>query len=992
MPGFRLARGGTRIDRTRPLRFTFDGSSIGAYSGDIVASALLASGRTVVGRSFKYHRPRGVFSAGPEEPNALVTLGRGSVEPNTKATTLEAEEALQVRSQNAWPSPTFDLNAVNQLFSPFLAAGFYYKTFMGPGRKGWMLYEPSIRRAAGLGRASFEPDADRYDHAHAFCDLLVVGGGPAGLAAALEAGKAGANVILCDDAPSLGGALDLEDRIGEKTAADWLFDTISTLNGQKSFRSFTRTSIYGYYDDNVLGAVEQVSTAGASTRLRHWRIVARHVVLATGAIERPFVFAGNDRPGVMLASAALAYARRYGVATGRDVVVFTNNDSGWRRAVALSRAGVPVRAVVDPRAEGPSESAGALREMGTECLQGSVVIAANGGKSLRSVSLQSFEVDSIKPAGSPRQLKCDCLAVSAGWIPLVHLASQAGGAPVWSDAIHAFLPGEARERWIAAGAIRGLFDPAEAAADGARAGAEAAGALGFTQGAGAKPERGAVASVSNQLRMLPLFEIPGGGKAFVDLQNDVTAADVRLAQREGFESVEHLKRYTTLGMAADQGKTSNLNGLTILADARGLPVPAVGATRFRPPYNPVTLGALVGRASGSHIAPLRRVPLHDVHLAAGAEMFNAGPWQRPRVYRREGETLEQAYVREARAVRASVGITDVSTLGKIDVQGPDAATFLDRVYTNTFSTLPVGKARYGLMLRDDGFMFDDGTTWRLSENRYLMTTTTANGGLVYQHLEMLLSIAWPELKVSLASLTDQWAGVAVAGPNSRVLLERAVDGTDMSDAALPFMGVRAGRVADIDVLIARLSFSGELAYEVYCESDFAPALWARLLEAGKHLAVVPYGLEALGALRIEKGHVTGAEIDGRTTVHDLGLEKMFSMKKDFVGKALALRPALTDPTRKQLVGLKSLDGRPVLGGAQLTAGADAKAPGRSQGHITAMCFSPVMETYIALGLLDRGRQRFGETLYAADPLRGSHGPVAVVDPCFYDKEGIRLHG
>jgi sarcosine oxidase subunit alpha len=625
--------------------------------------------------------------------------------------------------------------------------------------------------------------------------------------------------------------------------------------------------------------------------------------------------------------------------------------------------------------------------MGTDCLRGSVVIAANGGKSLRSVTVQSFQPDSVEPSGPARELKCDCLAVAAGWVPLVHLASQAGGAPAWSEAIHAFVPGEPRERWIAAGAVRGIFDAGEAAADGAHAGTETAAALGGATGSAAGTSR-----PSNQLRMLPLFEIPGKGKAFVDLQNDVTSDDVRLAQREGFESVEHLKRYTTLGMAADQGKTSNLNGLTILADARGLPAPSVGTTRFRPPYNPLPLGALAGRARGSHMAALRRVPLHDVHLAAGAEMFNVGAWQRPRVYRRDGETLEQAYVREARAVRASVGITDVSTLGKIDVQGPDAATFLDRVYTNTFSSLPVGKARYGLMLRDDGFMFDDGTTWRLSENRYLMTTTTANGGLVYQHLEMLLSIAWPELRVSLASLTDQWAGVAVAGPNSRVLLERALAETDVSDAALPFMGVRPGRIGDFEVLIARLSFSGELAYEVYCGSDYAPALWTRLLDAGKHLAVVRYGLEALGTMRIEKGHVTGAEIDGRTTVHDLGLEKMFSMKKDFVGKALALRPAMTDANRKQLVGLKSLDGKPALGGAQLTAGADARAPGRSQGHITAMCFSPVMEAYIALGLLERGRQRYGETLYAADPLRGFHGPVEVVDPCFYDKEGSRLHG
>ncbi len=711
-------------------------------------------------------------------------------------------------------------------------------------------------------------------------------------------------------------------------------------------------------------------------------------MLATGALERPFVFPGNDRPGVMLAGAALAYARRYGVAAGNDLVVFTNNDGGWRRATALARAGVPVRAVVDPRPKAPSAQMAELAETGAESLPGHVVTATTGGTALAAIRVAAFDATTGKISGAGRAVKCDALAVAAGWNPLIHLASQAGGPPTYDEALHAFVPGEAREKWIAAGAMCGIFDAAACAEDGARAGTLAVRACGFA----AETVAGVSDAAKSADSLLPLFEVKAKGKAFVDLQNDVTAADVRLAQREGFESVEHLKRYTTLGMAADQGKTSNLNGLAILAEARGLPVPAVGTTRFRPPYNPVSLGALVGRARGGHLQPLRRTPLHDWHVRAGAEMMNVGFWQRPRVYARAGETLEQAYVREARAVRTSVGITDVTTLGKIDVQGPDAATFLDRVYTNTFSTLPVGKARYGLMLRDDGFLFDDGTTWRLAETRYLMTTTTANAGPVMEHLEMLLAIAWPELKVSLASVTDEWAGVAVAGPKSRELLEKALEGIDVSDAALPFMGVAHGRCAGVEVIVARLSFSGERAYEVYSGANHALAVWEKLLEAGKEFAVEPYGLEALGTLRIEKGHVTGAEIDGRTTVHDLGLEKMFSKKKDFVGKPLALRPALIDPGRKQLVGLKSLDGKPIRGGAHLVGGADPKEPGRSQGHVTAMCFSPAVEAYIALALLERGRERHGETLYAADPIRGAHGPVEVVDACFFDKDGSRMHG
>ena len=990
MAGYRLERGGHRIDRARPLRFSFDGRKVPALEGDTIASALLASGRTLFGRSFKYHRPRGVLAAGWEEPNALVTIGRGArTEPNTRATIADAAEGLVVRSQNAWPSLRFDAASVNGWLSPFFAAGFYYKTFMGPFRRSWMFYEPFIRRAAGLGAGTYEPDGDRYERLHAFCDVLIVGAGVAGLSAALAAGQSGKRVLVCDEDPSPGGVLDLcEETIEGEISDEWCFRTLTALAALPNVRMMRRTNVYGYYDGNVLAAIERTPRGahiggGAPTRQRHWRIQAGHVVLATGALDRPFVFAGNDTPGIMLLSAGLAFAQRHGVAVGADVAVFVNNDHGWDRAAALARAGVAIRAVVDPRATVPPRQRAYLSESGAEILAGHAIVAAKGGRALAGVRILPCD-EAGRPIGQGgREVACDALLMSAGSVPQIQLASQAGGTPLFDPALGAFLPGAARERWIAAGALAGNFSAEAAAHDGAEAGAAAA--SGETRPPPRAPDPDAP--------MPPVvFEAGRRGKAFVDFQNDVTADDVRLANREGFQSVEHVKRYTTLGMATDQGRNSNLNGLAILAAERGLPIPAIGTTRFRPPANPVRLGALVGRERGAHLRPLRRTPLHDWHVGAGAEMMNVGVWQRPRVYRKSGETLEQAYVREARQVRASVGITDVATLGKIDVQGPDAADFLDRVYTNTFSTLPVGKARYGLMLRDDGFLYDDGTTWRLSDSRYLMTTTTANAALVMQNLEMLLAIAWPELRVSLASVTDHWAGAAVSGPNARALLESATDDIDMSDAAFPFMGVRAGHVAGVPAMLARLSFSGEMAYEVYCGADHALTVWTRLLEAGRPFDVMPYGLEALGALRIEKGHVTGAEIDGRTSVNDLGLEKMFSTKKDFVGKALALRPALTDSGRKQLVGLVSMEGEPILGGAHLVRGSEAAHPGISEGHVTASCLSTAVHGYVALGLLERGRARFGEIVYAADPVRGRHSAVEVREPCMFDPSGSRMHG
>ncbi len=998
MSGFRLPSGGALIDRERPLTFSFDGKSMLGFEGDTVASALLASGTRVVGRSFKYHRPRGVFSCGPEEPNALLTIGEGPrAEPNVRATVAELHERLVATSQNRWPSLDFDVMAVNGLLSSVFAAGFYYKTFMGPTRGAWHFYERFIRRAAGMGEASREADPDRYEKSHLFCDVLVVGAGAAGLAAALAAARSGARVVLADEGAAPGGRLFAEThRINGIAAGDWARGTVTALEAFPNVRVMTRTTVYGYYDQNQLAAVERVTDHLADKpahlpRQRHWTIRATEVVLATGAIEQPVLIDGNDVPGVMLAGAVGRFARAYGVGVGRNVVFFGGHDGVWETALVAAEAGVGVAAIVDPRAEAPAGFVKAAESAGIATRAASGVVQVLGSKGVSGVRIASVDAHG-RIVGKVEELGADACATSAGWMPAVHLHSQAGSRPVYDEEHGIFLPGGAHERWRAAGACKGVFDLGGCLADGAAAGRDAALAAGFSvddldvpgvEGEGATP----------MPLVLRAVDSPRGGKAriFVDQQHDVTASDVKLAHREGYVSVEHLKRYTTLGMATDQGKTSNVAGLSMMAALRGEAVGAVGTTTFRPPYTPVTLGAVAGREPGRHIRPVRLTPMHDWHVANGAEMMPAGAWMRPRVYYRPGETLEQAYVREARAVREGVGIADVSTLGKIDIQGPDAAELLDRVYTNTFSTLPVGKARYGLMLREDGIVFDDGTSWRLSETRFLMTTTTVNAGPVMQKLEFLLATVWPDLKVNLTSVTDTWAGIALSGPKARDVLSRVVAGTDVSDEGLPHLGVRRATVAGRSGMVARLSFSGELAYEVCVPARFGTEAWEALLAAGEDLGIVPYGLEALGTLRIEKGHVAGSELDGRATAADLGLSGMLSRKKAFLGKAMANRPGLVGEDRQVLVGLVSPTRKGIPNGAQIIRGSEPNMPERSLGHVTANAYSPALEQYIALALVENGRSLHGQTLYAADPVRGRHLPVEVRDPHFYDPDGSRMH-
>ncbi len=991
MTAYRLEAGGC-IDRTECLHFTFDGRAYEGYAGDTLASALLANGVKLFARSFKYHRPRGVFTAGPEEPNALLTIGSGPrTEPNTNAAMVSLYDGLEAHSQHCWPSLSFDLLAINNLVGPLYSAGFYYKTFMGPGKRAWMFYEPFIRHAAGLGAASSQADPDRYERCNAFTDVMVIGSGPAGLMAAHSAAAAGARVILAEERAALCASL-LGDAgtIDGKPASAWRQEAIKKLREYPNVRVLPRTTVYGYYADNTLGAIEQLSDPPGehAVRQRHYTIYAKEVVIATGSIERPIVFGNNDLPGVMLASGVSTYIRQYAVAQAPAIALYTTHDGAYSLVRDAVNAGVAVAAVIDPRARIGNGARQIIDDTGVELLLGRMVTRGLGRRALKGIEIASIEHGRLKPE---RRIKIGALAVSGGWTPTIHLPSQRGDKPVWSDEISAFIPGRPRVPWRVAGAAGGTFSLPVCFREGSAAGSAAASDSGFSAAPVKVPEAAGEPVCSRPFALDPTLKF-SRSKAFVDLQNDVTTSDIALAHAEGFRSVEHVKRYTTLGMGTDQGKTSNMPGLAVIAALRNKPVPEVGTTRFRPPYVPITIGAIAGARRCQDFRPVRRTPMHEWHQTHAGDMIAAGLWMRPRAYRQPGESIEQACIREARNVRENAGIVDVSPLGKIDVQGPDAAKFLDRVYINGWSRLEVGKARYGVMLREDGFVLDDGTCWRLDEHQFLMTTTTANAAAVLVHLEFLLNVVWPDLRVHVTSITDRWAGMAIAGPRSREVLDSALDEIDMSNETFPFMHFRSASIENIPVLVSRLSFSGELAYEVFVAPRDGLAVWETLLEAGRPCNIMPYGTEALGTLRIEKGHVSGPELDGRTTAADLGLDRMASRTKSYVGSAMQNREGLVASKRSKLVGLVSLDGKPVLAGSQVVTGANKK-PGPVLGHVSSACYSPALGKYIGLALVQGGTEaQLGEQLCASYPLKDHHTPVEAVNPCFLDPDGSRMHG
>ncbi len=981
--------------------FSFNGRDYEGYHGDTVASALLANGAGTVARSFKYHRRRGIMTAGPEEPNALLQVGTGArTTPNVPATQQGIFDGLVTASVNASASLRADWRGAFDKLSSFLPPGFYYKTLMGP-RFMWKTYEHRIRETAGLGVAAESPDPDTYDKMNAHCDVLVVGSGPAGLSAALEAGGAGARVILIEQDSRLGGRL-LSDRvqISGVSGQDWATSAAERLSAMDDVQVLTRSTALGYYHGNFVTVLERRTDHAptgdiAGPRNRLWRIRAGRVVLATGAIERPLVFPNNDRPGIMLASAVSTYVTRYGVLPGERCVVFANNDSAYRTALNLRAAGADVTAIVDTRPRPTGELPELVQHVGIYVASGHAVVNTMSGDRVRGVKIARLNANADGVTGRERTLDCDLVAVSGGWSPSVHLHSQTGAPVIYDGERACFVPGEPTLESVCVGSASGDFRTSDCIAQGAQAGATAAAAAGF--GNGALSEHAPEVEEASEKPAMPVWLVPTGkpvtrgSKRFVDFQADVTAADIVVAAREGYESIEHVKRYTTLGMGTDQGKLGNVNGIGILSQALGSEIADVGVTTFRPLYSGVAYGAIAGSESGDLFDPVRTTAIHGWHVEAGAEFENVGQWKRPWYYPKPGESMHDAVNRECLAVRNGVGILDASTLGKIEIEGPDAAEFLNRMCTNPWKNLRVGKCRYGLMLGEDGNIMDDGVTGRLTENRYLMHTTTSGAAAVFAHLERWLQTEWPELKVYLTSSTDHWATISLNGPRSRDVAAATCTGIDFSNDAFPFMSVREGACLGVPARVFRIAFAGELSYEINVNANYARAVWEAAVEAGEQFGITPYGTEAMHVLRAEKGFIiVGQDTDGSMTPQDMGLDRLVSKRKDFIGRRSLSRSEMVRTDRKQFVGLLTEDPAHVLPeGGQVIEDADTSSlPVPMIGHVTSSYWSAVLGRSIALGVVRGGHQREGETVYVSTG-PGDAVPAKISSPVFYDPNAER---
>ncbi len=987
----RLPNGG-RIDRSKIFKFKFDGRTYHGLKGDTLASALLANDVSLIARSFKYHRPRGIMSAGLEESNALVChQAQSGDEPNRLATELMLYDGLEATSQNNWPNLSFDIQSLNSLFALFIPAGFYYKTFMKP--QGWWhkVYEPIVRAAAGIGRSPQRQDTSRYEARNETCDVLVVGSGVAGLIAALTVGRSGVKVMLVESSNEFGGhLLDQPDTtIDEISAANWIQNTLVELESLGNVTLLNRTLAFGYYDHNFVTASQR--DEGKVTE-RLLRIRAKQVVLATGAIERPLVFVNNDRPGVMLASAVSTYVNRHAVLPGKKVVIFTNNDTAYNTALAVRVAGATV-SIVDTRKSIVSELSDQARKSGISIYSGAGIVAVKGRKRVTAVQIGNLSGNNKSIASVEDFLPCDLIAMSGGWSPTVQLHMQARGKLEWNEDLAVMQPSEVSvtEPHVCVGSAGGHFDLATCLSDAIQQTINVLNNLNVDAPAMNAP----LASNINDLASIePIWRVPGlKGKRFHEFQNDSTAEDLSLAVREGLRSVEHIKRYTTTGMATDQGKTANLNGLAIVAEELQSAIPEVGTTTFRPPFHPVTFGMLANTRQKDFFEPVRKTPIHKWHENRGAPMEPVGEWLRPWWFPKKGEDMHRSVARECLAVRNGVGIADASTLGKIDIQGTDAPEFLNRVYTNAWSKLKPGHCRYGLMLNEQGFVFDDGVTSRLSENHFHMTTTSGGAARVMTWLEDWVQTEWSDLDVHLTSVTEQWAVMQLSGPHARDVLARLTD-IDLNKEVFPFMTMREGKLAGVNARIFRISFTGELTYEINVPSRFGLYIWEQIFAAGEDFDITPYGNEAMHVLRAEKGFIiVGQDTDGTVTPMDLGMDWIVSkVKPDFLGKRSFDRPAIKDGKRKHLVGLLTDDPSVVLpDGVHLTARQKIKIPVTTDGYVTSTYFSPVLEHSIAMGMVDNGRDRMGQTLYA-QKLDGTSIPVTINQPVFYDKEGERARG